>query len=284
MNDTQRWFQEALYPEISQHIRIDEIIFEGKTAFQDALVFKNKAAGAVLTLDGVVQTTERDEHIYHEMLTHVPMIAHGNAKNVLIIGGGDGGMLRHCLMHPVEKVTMVELDQTVVDLCTAHMPMLSQGAFEDPRAELIITDGCQFVKQTAEKYDVIIVDSTDPIGPGEVLFTSEFYGDCHKILASGGVMVTQNGVPFLQPHEITQSATRLGHHFQDVTFYAAAVPFYFGGIMTFGWASDDAALRQRTKEFLVSGIDKVSQPRKYYNEDIHVACFALPQFVKNLMP
>ncbi len=284
MSKTYKWFQENLYPEISQHIRIDELIYEGKTAFQDALVFRNQAAGAVLTLDGVVQTTERDEHIYHEMLTHVPLVAHGNAQNVLIIGGGDGGMLRHCLMHPVQRVTMVELDRTVVDLCQQHMPMLSQGAFDDPRADLIITDGCQFVKQTTEQYDVIIVDSTDPIGPGEVLFTSEFYEDCQKILTPGGVMVTQNGVPFLQPHEITQSAIRLGHHFKDVTFYSAAVPFYFGGLMAFGWATNNLDLRQRGEDFLKSRIAKINQECLFYNKEIHTSCFALPQFIKKLMP
>ncbi|HAE04091.1 MAG TPA: polyamine aminopropyltransferase, partial [Rhodospirillaceae bacterium] len=185
-----------------------------------------------------------DEFVYHEMMAHVPILAHGAARAVLIIGGGDGGMAREVLKHSNTLVTMVEIDGAVVDFCQEHLPNHSAGAFDNPRLDLIIADGAQFVKETERRFDVILVDSTDPIGPGAVLFTAEFYADCKRCLTPGGVVVTQNGVPFVQPEEVTNSYRRLGESFTDVHFYRAAVPTYQGGDMAFGWASDNAQLRQ----------------------------------------
>src|SRR5688572_13886405 len=170
------WFEERLHPNWRQAIRIKEILFRDQTELQDLMIFESFDWGRVLTLDGVVQTTTGDEFCYHEMIVHVPIMAHGAAKQVLIIGGGDGGCLREALKHPgVERVTQVEIDPGVIELCRTWLPSISDGAYDHPKARVIIADGAKFAADCPERFDVIVVDSTDPIGPGAVLFTEEFY-------------------------------------------------------------------------------------------------------------
>lgn len=273
-------YQETLYDGYGQRFSVDRMLHEVRTEHQHLVIFENARMGRVMALDGVIQTTEADEFIYHEMLTHVPILAHGAAKRVLIIGGGDGGMLREVSKHAsVEHITMVEIDGTVVDMCKEFLPNHSQGAFDDPRLNLVIDDGMRFVATTTEKFDVIISDSTDPIGPGEVLFSENFYQACHRCLNDGGVLVTQNGTPFMQLDTVRNTAGRMNGLFADWHFYQAAVPTYIGGAMTFAWGSsnpalrhvDTAALQQR---FAASGIQT-----RYYNPAIHQGAFALPQYV-----
>ena len=158
------WFHETLYPSVRQSLRIDKVIYEGRSRYQDILIFENEYLGRVLVLDGIVQTTEADEFYYHEMLGHVPIVGHGTAKSVLIVGGGDGGLLEEVLKHPVDRVVLVDIDGEVVRLCREHLPSICGGAFEDPRTELVIGDGIDFVRETELRFDVIIVDSTDPVG------------------------------------------------------------------------------------------------------------------------
>ena len=201
---------ERLYEDYAQSFTVSDLLFEVKTEHQHLEIYQTPALGRVMLLDGVVQTTEKDEYIYHEMMVHVPLFAHPNPKRVLIIGGGDGGILREVLRHPnIEHVTQVEIDQSVIDMCKKYFPNHSNGAFDDPRAHIVIDDGKEFVANCIETFDVIISDSTDPIGPGEVLFTSDFYADEKKCLNPGGIMVAQNGVPFLQGDEITTTYQRL---------------------------------------------------------------------------
>jgi len=278
------WFTETLHPWLAQRLRIDRVLYRDKTEHQDLIIFENERFGRVLTLDGVVQTTEGDEFVYHEMMAHVPIVAHGAARRVLIIGGGDGGMAREVLKHrAVEQVTMVEIDRGVVDMSVEHLPSLSAGAFDDPRLNLVITDGAKYVAETADRFDVVIVDSTDPIGPGEVLFTAEFYADCKRCLTEGGIVVTQNGVPSLQGSEVTNSWNRLGKSFRDVWFYVAAVPTYQGGFMTLGWASDDPAKRRHDVATVEARWAPLGIETRYYTPAIHQACFALPKFVLDLL-
>jgi spermidine synthase len=278
------WFRETLHAEISQGLRMDKVLFRDQTGLQDLIIFENAKFGRVLTLDGVVQTTEGDEFIYHEMLTHVPVTAHGSARHVLIIGGGDGGMAREVLKHKgVEKVTMVEIDAGVVDMSKQHLPSLSAGAFENPRLDLVITDGAKYVAETADRFDVIIVDSTDPIGPGEVLFTAAFYADCKRCLNPGGVVVTQNGVPFLQSDEMVNSWHRLGESFADVGFYIAPVPTYQGGHMAFGWATDDTSKRHQNVDNLAAKFSPLGIKTRYYTPAVHAGAFALPQWMLDLL-
>ncbi len=272
-------FEETLYDAIAQKFRIDKLYFESKTEHQHLKIFHNAALGRVMTLDGIVQTTEADEFIYHEMMAHVPIIAHGDARRVLIVGGGDGGMLREVIKHPVESVAQVEIDAEVVEMAKTWLPNHSAGAYDDPRLELVIADGFAFVRDDTAHYDVIIVDSTDPIGPGEVLFSDDFYAHAHARLAPGGILVTQNGVPFFQPDELSTTHRRLGRHFSDATFYCAPVPTYYGGFMTFGWGSDDAALRAVPRDTVAERIAAAGLDTRYYNADIHGAAFALPNYV-----
>ncbi len=274
-------FQETLYDSISQCFRIDKLYYESKTEHQHLMIFHNAFLGRVMTLDGIVQTTERDEFIYHEMMAHVPLLAHGEAKEVLIVGGGDGAMLREVRRHPgVERIVMVEIDAEVIELARKYLPNHSQGAFEDPRLELVISDGMEFVRNCeAGRFDVIIADSTDPIGPGEVLFSDDFYAECHRVLKEGGVMATQNGVPFFQLDEVRTTRRRMGRHFADQTFYSAAVPTYHGGIMTFGWGSDEPALRQVSEKVLAQRLSEAGFQPRYYTPEIHLASFALPRYL-----
>ena len=275
------WYSETLYPEWHQAMRIDRVIEQEETGLQALAIFENDRFGRVLALDGVVQTTQADEFVYHEMMAHVPLIAHGHAKNVLIIGGGDGGILREVARHKkVKKIVMVEIDRSVVDLSKKYLPTLSDGSFDDPRFELVIDDGAEYVKNTKDRFDVIICDSTDPIGPGEVLFTKEFYGNCKKILKTGGIFVNQNGVPFMQPFEVKDTYQRRKHFFKDTSFYVAAIPTYVGGFMALGYATDETSYRQLSLEELSRRLQGVEGELKYYNAEIHRAAFALPNFVK----
>lgn len=283
MTQKEIWY-ETLHANFGQYFSIEKVLYREKTEHQDLVIFENPEMGRVMALDGVVQTTERDEFIYHEMLTHVPLLAHGQAKKVLIIGGGDGGMLREVSRHQgVEQITMVEIDAGVVAFCRQYLPNHNAGAYDDPRFRLVIDDGVNFVSQTDEKFDVIISDCTDPIGPGESLFTSTFYQGCARCLNEGGIFVAQNGVCFLQQDEAVNSHTKLSHYFKDVSFYQAAIPTYYGGIMTFAWASQNPALRQLDLATLQQRFVQSGLPCRYYNPAIHVGSFALPQYLLNAL-
>lgn len=278
MND----FTETLYNGYGQMFRVDELLYEAKTEHQSLKIFKNPMFGRVMTLDGIVQTTERDEFIYHEMLAHVPILAHGKARRILVIGGGDGGTLREVFLHKtVERVTLVEIDRSVIDMCKKYFPNHSCGAFEDSRLQIIIEDGFRYVAETNDRFDVIISDSTDPIGPGEVLFRKDYYTACKQCLTEGGVLVTQNGVAFMQPDEIKTTAGHLRAIFKDWHFYGAAIPTYVGGIMTFGWATEDKQLRKIGIDILQERYKAFGLQTRYYNPEVHVASFALPQYILN---
>ncbi|MBL8697121.1 MAG: polyamine aminopropyltransferase [Alphaproteobacteria bacterium] len=275
------WFQELLFPHARQSFEITKVLYRERTAHQDLIIFETPTYGRVLALDSIIQVTEKDEYVYHEMMTHMPIVAHGRAKRVLIIGGGDGGILRETLRHKaVQRVTMVEIDRSVVDMCLEYMPSIPQKAFRDRRTDLVIADGARFVAETDERFDVVIVDSTDPVGPGEVLFTEGFYRNCHRVLTPGGILVNQNGVPFMQADEVTMTYRRRRKSFKDVGFYVAAVPSYYGGFMTLGWASDNPKLRAVPNATIARRIAAAGlRKTKYYNFAIHQAAFALPAFV-----
>lgn len=283
MSRKEMW-HETLHASFGQYFSIDQVLFHEKTAHQDLIIFENAALGRVMALDGVVQTTERDEFIYHEMLTHVPLLAHGAAKRVLIVGGGDGGILREVCRHPgVEHITMVEIDAGVVSFCRQYLPNHSAGAYDDPRLTLVIADGVDFVSQNRDRFDAIISDCTDPIGPGESLFSSAFYDGCARSLNPGGLFVAQNGVCFLQQDEAINSHRLLNRSFSDVTFYQAAIPTYYGGIMTFAWASNDPALRQVAQDTLAARYHASGIACRYYNPAVHTGSFALPQYLLNAL-
>jgi len=284
MTDMTGWSVERLHADHAQALREARLIYDSETEHQRLRVFENPTFGRVLTLDGVVQTTEADNFIYHEMLTHVPILAHGAARRVLIVGGGDGGMARAALAHAgVEHVTMVEIDAGVVEFSKTYLPRLSDGAFDDPRLHLVISDGAAFVKESDQTFDVVIVDSTDPIGPGETLFTDTFYGHAKRRLGEGGIIVTQNGVPFMQGAELTGTMRAFKALFRDYGAYIATIPTYAGGPMAFGWGTDGAArevsLETLTERFAAAGLET-----GYYTPEVHKAAFALPPYISRLIP
>ena len=280
----EKWYTETLHKNVRVQYRISETLYKNSTDFQDMTLIKNPTFGRMLTLDGVTQTTQLDECAYHEMLTHTPILAHGSVQSILIIGGGDGGIAREALKHDGIQITMVELDCAVTEFSKQYLPTLSNGAFDNPRLNLIFQEGGQFVKNTQNTYDVIIVDSTDPIGPGEVLFSQQFYADCKSALTKNGILVTQQGVPILQTDEIIQTTRRQRPYFNDVRFYKTAVPTYFGGYMTLGWATDNTTayavdINTLTKRFTRAGLSDL----QYYTPAEHCASFSLPQFILNIL-
>ena len=278
------WMEEVLHDDFRLKLRVDKVLYDSNTEHQRLVLFENESFGRVLALDDVLQTTERDEFIYHEMLAHLPILAHGAVRRVLIVGGGDGGMAEEVLKHGgIEKLTQVEIDQGVVDFAKTYLRGICGEAYEDPRHELVIADGVEFVAKTEDRFDVIIVDSTDPIGPGEVLFTENFYKSCKGCLAEGGILVTQNGVPFLQGDELSSTLGFLRPLFADATCYLATVPTYAGGPMAFGWASDDAGHRETRQAELEQRYAAAGIETRYYNPEVHQAAFALPNYIKDLI-
>ncbi|MBM3490592.1 MAG: polyamine aminopropyltransferase [Alphaproteobacteria bacterium] len=276
------WFREKLYTHVQQAFEIKRELHKGRTPFQAVTVFENPMLGRVLTLDGICQTTEADEFVYHEMMTHVPILAHGRATRVLIVGGGDGGILRETLRHRrVKRAVMVEIDGEVVELCRRHLPSLSAGAFEDRRAELVVGDGAQFMASTDERFDVMIIDSTDPMGPGEVLFRDAFYRNCKRCLKADGIVVTQNGVPFFQREEFFSTGRARAKLFGHSGFYFAAVPTYYGGHMAMGWASPGRDITAVSLATLKRRFAAARLKTRYYNPEMHLAAFARPNYLKS---
>ena len=278
-------FTETLTDGYGQTLSVDELLFEQHTQHQHLIIFHNRFFGRVMALDGIVQTTERDEFIYHEMMVHVPMLAHGQASRVLIIGGGDGGILREVLKHTaVKQVIQVEIDQAVIDLCKTYLPNHSAGAFDDPRVVIQIADGMAFVRDAQiEAFDVIISDCTDPVGPGEVLFSSEFYQGCQRLLKPNGIFVAQNGVVFMQPGELITTQRRLSPYFHDTRFYTVAVPTYVGGVMALAWGCQDPQAAELDINTLQRRYLAAALNCRYYTPAIHAASFYLPAYIQQLL-
>jgi spermidine synthase len=282
------WLNETLYADWGQRFRTLRELTRVKSDFQDIAIFETSTHGRVMTLDGVVQITEGDEFVYQEMLTHVPLLAHGAAANVLIIGAGDGGVLKRVLMHKtVTRAVMVEIDGEVIRLSKEHLPKIGGDAWTDPRAEVIVGDGIDYVKTAPDgAVDVIIVDSTDPIGVGEVLFTDEFYKNAARILSAQGIIVNQCGVPFMQADELRETSARRAQFFSHVSAYVAAVPTYVGGYMTLGWAGKDPALTALSVEEIAKRAEHagILGTTSYWSPHLHVASFWLPPYIAQHLP
>ncbi len=282
------WLNETLYPDWGQRFRIVRELARVRSPFQDIVIFESASHGRVMVLDGVIQITEADEFVYQEMLAHVPLIAHGAARSVLIIGAGDGGVLRRVLQHrSVTRAVMVEIDGDVIRLSQEFLPAIGGDAWRDPRAQVIVGDGIDYVKRAADaSFDAIIVDSTDPIGVGEVLFTDEFYANCARILTARGLVVNQCGVPFMQADELRETSARRARFFPHVGAYVAAVPTYVGGFMTLGFAAKAAGLdavplgelRARAEAAGILGTTR------YWTPQIQQGAFTLPPYIAAHLP
>lgn len=277
-----RTFSETLHDGVELTFAAEEVLHEAATGHQDLALIRNRIFGKVLLLDGAVQVTSADEFMYHEMMAHVPLMAHEAPADVLIIGGGDCGLAEEVLKHKrVETLTQVEIDASVLDFSREHFADFNAPVFRDPRFRVEIADGAEFAAATDQRFDVVLVDSTDPAGPGAALFTSEFYRNVARVLKSGGIAVTQNGVPFLQEREFLDGLSALSSAFPVTRCYLVSVPTYFGGHMTLGWASrDDAALKVSEEELerRARGIET-----RYYTPAHHRAAFALPRFIEDLL-
>jgi len=276
------WIEEQIEDFMGMRYRVDNVLFSGKSEFQTVDVVETRGHGKMLLNDGLVMLTERDEFVYHDMITHVPLFTHPKPKRVLVIGGGDGGTAREVLRHnEVEFCKMVEIDKMVVDACVAHIPQtaacLTQG---DARFELVIDDAVKYVAETKEKYDVIIVDSTDPIGPAQPLFGPKFYNDVFSCLNEDGLVVSQGESPFYNQDMQESMYKVLGQFFPIVTSYNFTNLTYPGGYWSFTFASKKYhPIRDKDEQRVTSSELEFN----YYNNDIHNACFVLPQFMrKNL--
>jgi spermidine synthase len=278
-----RWIAETLFDQLGFRMtfEVERVLYEQRTGHQHLVLFENRHFGKVLMLDGATQVTTRDEFIYHEMMTHVPLFAHGAAREVLIIGGGDCGIAEEVLKHrSVERLTQVEIDASVIAFSKEHFPEFTMPVFGDRRFHSVVDDGMKYVAETDRRFDVIIVDSTDPQGPGAVLFTREFYAACKRCMAPGGVMVTQNGVPFFQPDELIASVGHFHRLFADAACYVAAIPTYIGGHMAMGWAADGAHLRATAVGTLAERYGAAGAfQTNYWTPEVHRAAFALPRFI-----
>ncbi len=280
MSEPIEWISEK-WKNVEVRYRVKEILQELKTDFQHILLIDTYQYGKMLLLDGRVQTAEKDEYIYHEMMTHVPLLSHPNPEKVLIIGGGDGGVLREVLKHDsVESATIVEIDPLVVNFCKEHLPLISNGAFDNERTKLIIDDGADYIRKTDNKYDIVIVDSPDPVGPAKILFSGQFYREIYNVLRPGGIMVRQTGSTQMQEEEQEQAYRLLKDIFQYNAFYLYSVPTYVGGLFSTIFCSDAIDLKTIDIKKIITKYDLNQLNTKYYSPQIHYGAYQLPPFMK----
>jgi len=276
------WFTEEHTKNVRFSIKVDRQIYTAQSDFQRIDIFESVEFGRFLTLDGFMMVTEKDEFIYHEMIVHVPMAVNPAIKNVLVIGAGDGGTIRELVRYDaIEKIDMVEIDKAVVDACIEHLPQLACG-LSDPRVNIFYEDGLKFVRTKENTYDLVIVDSTDPFGPGEGLFTKEFYGNCYKSLKEDGILVNQHESPFYSEDakSMKRAHQRIRQYFPICKVYQLHIPTYPSGHWIFGFASK--------KHDPVHDLDEqawnaLGIKTKYYNTDIHKGSFAIPNYVRDTL-
>ncbi|HUV81004.1 MAG TPA: polyamine aminopropyltransferase [Patescibacteria group bacterium] len=281
------WFREELFPDVAQSIKVSKVLFHKTTKdkkgkkLQELLILDTPRFGKILTLDGSVQLTEADEKYYHEPLAHCSLFSHPNPKNVLIIGGGDGGLLREVVKHPVNSITLVDIDREAIELTKKYMPDLAGDSWDDKRLKIYIEDGAIFVKKTKKKYDLVILDTPDPIGPALSLFKTTFYLDCKKILAPGGIIIRQTGSSILQPEEMPSNFRQMEELFPEVKVLLTAVPTYIGGYFTFVVASDKKGIFEKAFLQLGKRFKKLKLKTEWYTPKMHKASLILPRELEN---
>lgn len=261
-------------------IKAGKVLYSKQSEFQKVEVFETESAlGRVLTLDDLMMTTEGDEYHYHEMITHIPMMQHKNPESVLVIGGGDGGTVREVLKHKtVKKVVLAEIDGLVIDACKEFLPTISCG-LSDPRVDIQVVDAIDFIKDKKNEYDIVLIDSTDPMGPGEGLFTDEFYSNVKASLKDGGIMVAQSESPFAQKDAVQKMYVQLRKVFPICDTYTSNIPTYPGGYWAWAFCSKDV---KPLSYFADDRYEDIVKTCKIYNKDYHNARFALPNYLKEL--
>lgn len=276
----ENWITETFRDYYKMSYRFHKKLFSQQSKFQKVEIYETTNHGRMLLNDDLVMVSERDEFVYHEMIAHVPLFVHPNPRRVLVIGGGDGGTLREVIRHPtVEKCTMVEIDEIVVNACKEFIPVTS-SKLNDPKAELLIEDGVKFVKETKEKFDVVIIDSTDPIGPAAPLFGPEFYQNVNNILNDDGIVVSQAESPYYETEAQTALIKVISQIFPKVNVYNFSNLTYPGGLWSFSFGSKKYC---PVRDFDAVRVDQANLEMRYYNKHIHTAAFQLPTFMfKNL--
>ncbi|NTW91045.1 MAG: polyamine aminopropyltransferase [Erysipelotrichaceae bacterium] len=276
------WFTEEHSDNVRFSIRTNKQLASVETEIQRVDVFDTPEFGKILVMDGNVTMTEKDEFIYHDMIVHVPMAVNPNIKRVLVIGAGDGGTIRELCRYPmIESIDMVEIDEAVVDICKEHFKTTSY-ALNDPRVKIYFEDGLRFVRSNKKVYDLVLVDSTDPIGPSEGLFSREFYGNCFNALKDDGILVNQHESPYydFNVKAIQKSIKRLREKFPIGKMYQAHIPTFSSGYWLFGFASKKYDPVEDLDE---EAFNRLGLYTKYYNTDLHKGSFALPNYVKELL-
>ena len=273
------WFHERgeLWPGQAMSLKVEEVLYHGRSLYQDVLVFKSANHGNVLVLDGVIQVTERDEFAYQEMMAHIPLFAHPNPEKVLVIGGGDGGILREIAKHPgVKEIFICELDADVIKYSKKYLPGLAVG-YDDPRVTVKIMDGAKFMDENQASFDVIITDSSDPIGPASVLFETPFYNAMHKSLRDGGIVCTQGENVWLHLDIIKPLMDSIKTTYTTVEYAYTTIPTYPSGQIGFIIAGKNrGSTTKPTREPTAEQVETL----KYYSSEIHEAAFVLPAFAK----
>lgn len=275
-------FTEKHTENVGLSIGVTRQLYSGQSEFQLIEVFESEDFGRFLALDGFMMLTEKDEFIYHEMIVHVPMAVHPNPRNILIIGGGDGGAVRElCRYKSVERIDLVEIDEQVVQVCKEHLPTVASD-LDDSRVKIHYEDGLRYIRRFTDYYDLIIVDSTDPFGPGEGLFTKEFYGNCNKALKEDGILSNQHESPFypLDASAVRQIHKRVITSFPLCRVYQAHIPTYPSGHWLFGFSSKKY---HPVKDLDCQKWEELGLKTRYYNTKLHKASFALPTYVEELI-
>jgi spermidine synthase len=266
-------------------VGVNEVLFSEQTEYQKVEVFSTDTWGNLMTIDGMVMLSEKDEFVYHEMLTHVGLFSHPEPERVLIIGGGDGGTAREVMRHDsVRQVDMVEIDEAVVRASKEFLPEV--GDWNNPKLNVLFEDGIQFVKDVKRSYDVIIIDGSDPVGPAEGLFEHGFIRSCHEALATDGVLVAQTESPWVESYHPSMKKifTALGTVYSHSRMYLAYIPLYPAGMWSFSFASKGVdPLQESTIRRVEEGMDLFGEELKYYNKDVHIGSFALPNFVQEII-
>lgn len=276
------WFNERHTSNVKLSIRVNKQLYSGQSEYQRIDVFESEEFGRFLTLDGYMMLTEKDEFIYHEMITHVPMAVYPNPRNILVIGAGDGGVVRELVRYDsVQNIDLVEIDGMVIDVCKEYLPQTA-SKFDDPRVNIHLEDGVRFVRSCENQYDVIIVDSTDPFGPGEGLFTKEFYGSCYKALRDDGIMVNQHESPFYpeDASAMQRAHKRIASSFPISRVYQAHIPTYPSGHWLFGFASKTL---HPVADLKARAWNALGFRTRYYNTKLHAGAFSLPTYVEELL-
>jgi spermidine synthase len=276
------WFTEHWTKNIRFSVRIKEILFEQQTPYQHLVFYDSYELGKFFTLDGIMMANEKDEFVYHDMIVHTPMSVHPNVKDVLVIGGGDGGSVRELTRYQsIKTIDMIEIDEAVVRGCQKYFQITTTGLL-DPRVNLTFQDGLKYVSETNKTYDLIIVDSTDPIGPGEGLFSMAFYQNCHRILKSDGILINQHESPYFEKEalEMKRAHKKIKSIFEIASVYQAFIPTYPSGHWLFGFASKKLDPVKHIDEAYINTIGHIT---KYYNKDLHVSSFALPNYVIDIL-